>query len=103
MKNSGPGNQIMTTPIYEAMNRPSLFMGGDREIMLVTLLIVFTLTFISLKPWVAIFALVFSSITIKVLRVMAKADPNMRKVYLRHRRYKAYYKAASTPFIKEAK
>jgi len=103
MNNRGPSNQVMTTPIYKAMNRPNLFMGGDREIMLVTLLIVFTLTFTSLKPSVAIFALVFSSVTIQVLRVMAKADPNMRKIYLRHRKYKAHYKAASTPFMKEAR
>jgi hypothetical protein len=31
-------------------------------------------------------------------RLMAKADPKMRHVYLRHRRYKAYYPARSTPF-----
>ncbi len=101
MSDSGPTKKVFTTPIYKAMNRPSLFMGGDREIMLVTLLVVFTLTFTSMKPGVAIFAIAFSIITIKALRVMAKADPNMRKVYLRHRKYKAFYKAGSTPYLKE--
>ena len=33
-----------------------------------------------------------------VLRLMAKADPKLRHVYLRHRRYKGYYPARSTPF-----
>jgi len=33
-----------------------------------------------------------------VLRLMAKADPKLRHVYLRHRRYKPYYPARSTPF-----
>ncbi len=33
-----------------------------------------------------------------VLRLMAKADPQMRPVYLRHRRYKRYYAARSTPW-----
>ena len=32
------------------------------------------------------------------LRLMAKADPKLRHVYLRHRRYKPYYPARSTPF-----
>lgn len=100
MSNGGPGNRIIATPIYKAMNRPSLLMGGDREIMLFTLLTVFTLTFTSLIPWVALFALVFSTVTIQTLRVMAKADPNMRKVYLRHRKYKSHYKASSTPFTR---
>ena len=27
-----------------------------------------------------------------------KSDPKMRHVYLRHRRYKGYYPARSTPF-----
>ena len=31
-------------------------------------------------------------------RLMAKADPKMRHVYLRHRRYKKYYPPRSTPF-----
>jgi type IV secretion system protein VirB3 len=29
---------------------------------------------------------------------MAKADPQLRFVYLRHRRYQRYYPAQSTPF-----
>ena len=29
---------------------------------------------------------------------MAKADPLMRQVYLRSRRYRPYYSARSTPF-----
>jgi type IV secretion system protein VirB3 len=29
---------------------------------------------------------------------MAKADPRLRFVYMRHRRYKPYYPARSTPF-----
>jgi type IV secretion system protein VirB3 len=29
---------------------------------------------------------------------MAKADPLMRQVYFRHRRYRTYYPARSTPW-----
>ena len=33
-----------------------------------------------------------------LLRLMAKSDARMRQIYMRHRRYKAYYPARSTPF-----
>ncbi|MBO6036898.1 MAG: conjugal transfer protein TrbD, partial [Acetobacter sp.] len=33
-----------------------------------------------------------------LLRLMAKSDPKMRQVYLRHIKYAAYYPARSTPF-----
>lgn len=36
--------------------------------------------------------------TLFVCRLMAKADPLLRLVYLRHLRYKKYYPARSTPF-----
>jgi len=33
-----------------------------------------------------------------VLRIMAKNDPDLRKVYLRHLRYKRYYAATPSAF-----
>ena len=33
-----------------------------------------------------------------MFRKMAKSDPRMRQVYIRHRKYKSYYPARSTPF-----
>ena len=45
-----------------------------------------------------IVALAFWFGSLFVFRVMAKSDSKMRHVYLRHRRYKPYYPARSTPF-----
>jgi type IV secretion system protein TrbD len=44
-------------------------------------------------------ALWFSAIA--VLRWMAKADPQMTKVYLRQIKYRGYYPARSRPFRTE--
>jgi type IV secretion system protein VirB3 len=33
-----------------------------------------------------------------VLRVMAKADPMMRQVYIRHVFYRAYYQPTTSPW-----
>lgn len=45
-----------------------------------------------------IFGVVLWLLSLYVLRLMAKADPLMRYVYLRHRKYAEYYPAHSTPF-----
>jgi type IV secretion system protein VirB3 len=51
------------------------------------------------QDWMAAIAgLVMWFLLLKGLRLMAKADPYMRAVYLRQRLYQAYYPARSTPF-----
>ena len=73
-------------------------MGGDREMVMFSGLLVATLIFASMN-WVAAIAGVFLwVIAIYLLRLMAKSDPKMRDVYIRHIKYAAYYPARSTPF-----
>lgn len=85
-------------PIRRAGNRPNLFMGGDRELVMFAALLAVALIFAA-QEWRATFfgiGLWFGALY--VLRLMAKADPLMRRVYLRHRQYRAYYPARSTPW-----
>ncbi|KTC71809.1 conjugal transfer protein trbD [Legionella birminghamensis] len=89
---------LRTIPIRRSGNRPSLFMGGDRELVMFSGLLSGILIFAA-QDWLSIgvgIALWFFSL--KVLRLMAKSDPGMRAVYLRQRSYKRYYPARSTPF-----
>lgn len=89
---------LRTIPIRRAGNRPNLFMGGDRELVMFSGLLAFALIF-SAQEWKAIiFGLLLWFTSLYLLRLMAKSDPDMRKVYMRHRKYKAYYPARSTPF-----
>jgi type IV secretion system protein VirB3 len=89
---------LRAIPIRRAGNRENLFMGGDRELVMFTGLLAAILVFAS-QDWLAGFAGVGLWIAaLWVLRLMAKADPKMRKVYLRHRRYKPYYPPRATPF-----
>lgn len=46
----------------------------------------------------AAFGLLLWIAALQILRLMAKADPKMRYVYLRQRRYRKYYAPRSTPF-----
>ena len=56
-------------------------------------LVLATQDFIAILAGIALWFL-----SIKALRMMAKADPYMRPIYLRQRQYRNYYPARSTPF-----
>lgn len=89
---------LRTIPIRRSGNRHNLFMGGDRELLMFSGLLAGILVFAT-QDWIALFigvALWFASLW--MLRLMAKADPKLRFVYLRQRRYRPYYPARSTPF-----
>ena len=84
--------------IHRAGIRPHLFLGGDRELVLFTGLIAFTLTVPSFQ-WASIATgVVLWLVALYLLRRMAKSDPLMRHVYLRQLRYGRYYAARSTPW-----
>lgn len=73
-------------------------MGGDREMVMFSGLLSGILLFVA-QTWFAVFlGLGLWCSSLWILRTMAKADPKMRDVYLRHRQYKEYYPARSTPF-----
>ena len=89
---------LRTIPIRRAGNRHNLFMGGDRELVMFTGLLSGALVF-SAQEWKAtIFGVLLWFTALYLLRLMAKSDPKMRAVYMRHRRYKTYYPPRSTPF-----
>jgi type IV secretion system protein VirB3 len=73
-------------------------MGGDRELVMFTGLIAFALVFSAQELRASLYGMVLWLFSLYLLRLMAKADPQMRFVYLRHRRYQRYYPAQSTPF-----
>ena len=85
-------------PIRRAGNRPNLFLGGDRELVMFSGLLAFALIF-SAQEWrAAAYGVGLWMAGLFLFRLMAKADPRMRQVYMRHRRYKPYYPSRSTPF-----
>ena len=89
---------LRSIPIRRAGNRSNLFMGGDRELVMFAGLISGALIFTSQELRATIFGVVLWIGALAACRIMAKSDPKMRSVYLRHRCYKSYYSARSTPF-----
>ena len=94
---------LRTIPIHRVGNRENLFMGGDRELVMLSGLVSGALIFNAQEIRSTIVGLFFWFGALFVLRLMAKADPKLRHVYWRHRIYQSYYPARSTPFRDKTK
>ncbi|WP_278594606.1 conjugal transfer protein TrbD [Bilophila wadsworthia] len=91
------------SPIHKSLCRPNLVLGCDRELIIFSGLLTGALVF-SAMDLIALFAgILIWSFSLFALRRMAKADPQMRHVYLRHRKYKRYYPPRSMPFCTESR
>ena len=93
-----PNTNLHRVPIRRIGNRANLFMGGERVRVILSGLVAFALVFNAQEWRAAIFGTALWISALFLLRLMAKSDPQMRSVYLRHRRYKAYYAPRATPF-----
>ena len=89
---------LRTVPLRRAGNRHNLFMGGDRELVMFTGLMAFALVFSAQELRATVVGLTLWFGALYLLRLMAKSDLMLRAVYMRHRIYKPYYAARSTPF-----
>jgi len=89
---------LRTYPIHQASNRPNLFMGGDRELVMFSILLAATSIFVAMEVKSILFGIGLWIFALFALRLMAKSDPLLRRIYLRQYRYKDYYPARSTPF-----
>ena len=93
-----PSTPLAHSTIHRALSRPNLLMGADRELVLVTGLAAVILVFVILTTVSALLGTVIWIVVVGLLRMMAKADPLMRRVYLRHIKYRSYYRPTSTPW-----
>ncbi|MBB3933745.1 type IV secretion system protein VirB3 [Kaistia hirudinis] len=84
--------------IHRALSRPNLLMGADRELVLLTGLASAILIFVVLTWYAAVLGVTIWLVAVAALRMMAKADPLMRQVYVRHIAYRPTYRATSTPW-----
>ena len=90
---------LRRVPIRRIGNRHNLFMGGDREWVMMAGVLACALVFAAQTLYATTFGLLLWFVALFVLRKMAKSDPRMRSVVWRHvSRYKKYYPARATPF-----
>ena len=84
--------------IHQSAKRPNQILGGDRELVLLTILLSISLAFSLATLWGFALAVAFWAGTIAVLQRMGKADPMLRQAYMRHIRYRSFYPAKSGLF-----
>ena len=92
------GAPLQCSRIHRALSRPSHLMGADRELVLLTGLATVILIFVVLTWFSALLGIVIWIFVLGALRLMAKADPMMRQVYLRHIGYRQTYRSTSSPW-----
>lgn len=92
------GSRLQRVRIHRALSRPNMLFGADRELVLVTGLAAVILIFVILTPISAVLGLAMWIVVVGLLRMMGKADPLMRKVYLRHIRYRQVYRPTASPW-----
>ena len=86
--------------VHRALSRPNLLIGADRELVLMTGLAAVILIFVVLTAYSIFFGVAVWIIVVGLLRMMAKSDPLMRPIYLRHICYKPHYRPTATPWRK---
>ena len=92
------GDRPREVTIHQSANRPNQILGGDRELVLVSILIAASLAFSLATIWGIALSIGFWVAAIAVFQRMGKADPMMRQIYMRHIRYRMFYPAKSGLF-----
>lgn len=85
-------------PVYSIGTASNLVWGCDRELFLM-LSLLYAVSALTSKSIVviAVIAIMFL-ITLKVLRIIAKSDPLLTRVFINHIHFRKFYPAKSTPF-----
>jgi len=92
-------DELRANTVRQSLLQPILFMGGERELALVTIMVGVAMV-VFVQTWIAFFSgIALLLLTPPLLRAMAKKDAQMSKVYRRSLNYQKFYPAASTPHV----
>ncbi len=87
-----------TIVIHRSLHRHTLVLGAERELVMSSALISFILVVVGKDLVSAGAALVFWICSVVGLRLMAKEDPQMSRVWLKRNAHQTVYPAKSTPW-----
>jgi type IV secretion system protein TrbD len=89
---------LRRTPFFRVLHRPRLFLGGEREPTMMMAIVAAGLAVSGQNLVTLIVAAVLWFGCIGVFRQVAKADPQMSRVYMRQLKYQGYYAPRSRPY-----
>lgn len=87
--------ELRRIPVHSSLHRANLVMGAERELALGSALAALLVGIGGMSLVSAGAAIVFWFCVIWALRRMARADPMMSRVWLRHVRQQVFYSARS--------
>lgn len=82
--------------IHTSLHRPNLFLGGDRELVMFSGLLVILVGFGGFTFYSAAAGIIFWLTALWKIRVVCRRDPLFRKVWLKYARQQKYYPAHSS-------
>ena len=88
-------------PIHEALNRPILMMGGERNLVLMLAIIAGVFIFSLAHVWAAVAGITMWVIGQWGLSRAAAYDPQLSQTGIRAMKYKRHYPAQATPFASD--
>lgn len=88
---------LRRTPLYRALYRPNLILGGEREPVLTAAILTGGVALSALNLVAIAIGFAVWVVVIGLLRFMAKTDPQLTRIYLRQLSYRPYYPARSRP------
>lgn len=88
---------LQHSPIFP-FNRGHLLLGGERELVMLTGLLALIMIVVLQNAYTAILGGILLVIMLTVAQKMAKADPQMTRVYHRFSRYQRFYPANSMKY-----
>lgn len=91
---------MIELPVHRSVIRIPSVMGGDREIVMLSILIAVALIMILMSVSSIVFGLFLLFFSIPMARRIYIADPLLKDCYIRYLRYAHFYFAKSTPFVK---
>jgi|SRR5579864_7000925 len=88
-------NGRRTVPIHQSFVQPLLVLGAERDLVILAAVMAATLVFSLANAYFAILGTMFWLTAVAALQRLAKIDPQMSRVYIRHVRYRHYYPACA--------
>ncbi len=88
--------ELRRIPIYGALNRAHLLLGAERTLVLMTLLLSTLICMTAAHFWTLWLGVCLGFSLHLIWVAMAKSDPRMSEIYLRHVRYQSYYPPVAT-------
>ena len=88
--------EVRKIAVHRSLQRHNFVMGAERELVMTSALIALLVGIGGLTLLSGVVAAVFWIVAVFVLRRMAKADPIMSKVWMRHVKQNDFYSAKAS-------